>query len=176
MGSSATAPKREPAIAEGAKAVLGLEVAAQRHAVRRAHRHAGEVRRPRAIHRLERAHLAQDARRLRTEILRARLGAREVRTVEHEHARARPREKERGRRTRGAAAHDDHVHGARAHGHSKRVQYTRSAAIAAPAKVAIRFTRSLSTSVIPPAWRVAVPHPWISRSVLCWHVSHHRLS
>ena len=136
------------------KPCCGLEVAAQRRAVRRAHHHAGEMRRARAVHRLERAHLAQDARRLRAQILRARLGAREARAVEHEHARAGAREQERGRRAGGPAAHDDHVHGSPADGHPERVEYTRSAAVAAPAKVAIRFTRSLSTSVIPPAWRV----------------------
>ena len=57
---------------------------------------------------LERAHVAQNARRLRAQILGARLGAREDGAVEQQHAHAGARQRERGRRAgRSAADHED---------------------------------------------------------------------
>ena len=121
IGSSIVRRSGEPAVAKGAEAVCRHEVAAQR--ARRSVRGStmpGEMCRARRFDGVERAHLAQDSRRLRAQILRARLRAGKGRAVEHEHARAGARERERRRRACGTASDDDDVEPCRVacHAHS----------------------------------------------------------
>ena len=105
----------EPTIAEGAKAVRGRELPANPRAVRRPDHHPGEVRGAGGFTLLERAHGRQNPGCLRTEIFPARLGAREVVSLEHHHARPLAREVPRRRAPGRAGAHDQHVDVAHAH-------------------------------------------------------------
>src|SRR5450432_715500 len=113
------APEREPAIAEGAEAVRGGELAANARAVRRTNHHPREMRGARGLARLERAHGAQNPRCLRTKIFRARLLARKYRAIEHHHVRALAREMPRSRAAGGARADDEHVDVAAINHHEK---------------------------------------------------------
>src|SRR5207248_8666653 len=83
-----------------------------------------------------------------TQVLRARLVAREARAVEQQHRRAGAGEQQRGRGSCRARADDDGVPD----------QWEPSSATAAPHKVAARFTPSMSSH----------PHPVVSRTG-SWH-------
>ena len=103
------ATEREAAITKGAIAMLGDEIAAQRGAIWRTNDHSREMRRPRAFHGVERAHLAQESRGLRAQILGAGLGSGKGGAVEHEHTRAGAGERKRRRCASGSSANDDRV-------------------------------------------------------------------
>src|SRR6185437_9959006 len=101
------AGQRETAVAEPREAVRRRIVALNARAIGRAHDHARQVRGAGALAQLERVHVRENARGLRTQILRARLVAREARTFQHEDVHARTREMPCGGSARRPAAHDN---------------------------------------------------------------------
>ena len=81
------APEGQSTIAERAVAVPGDKITAERRAIRCAHDHAVEMRRAGCLHGIQRTHLAQQSRRLGTQVLGAWLRAWKRGAVQHEHAR-----------------------------------------------------------------------------------------
>jgi hypothetical protein len=75
----------QPILPERLKSVRRREFAVGEMSVWRAHPHAGEVRRPRPLDLLQNLHVVQNARGLWAQVLRARLVARKLRSVEEEH-------------------------------------------------------------------------------------------
>src|SRR5262249_6758214 len=135
---------RNAAIAETAKAMRAREVAGDHRAVRRANANARERGGAGFLDRVERAHVGQNARRLRTQILGAGLRARKARAVDEQHIDTGFGERESDRRTRGSTTDDENfgiVH--------PELYRTRDAAKSPPTTVLKKFTTSLSIHRIP---------------------------
>ena len=100
------AAHRQTAVAKSLHAA-SRELADDSRTVWRANHHASQLRGTGSLDRVEHAHVRENARCLRTQILRAWLGSREARTIEHRHRHAAPREREGERATCGTAP-DNH--------------------------------------------------------------------
>jgi hypothetical protein len=102
-------PNRQTAIAKATKPVTRAEVAFDDSAIRRANVDPGERRGSCLLDDLERAHLRQNSRGFRTQILGAWLGAGETCTIHDSNRDAGARERERQRRTRWSSSNNENV-------------------------------------------------------------------
>src|SRR5687768_4614934 len=104
-----SAPDRESAIAKPSEAVWCGEVAAELPARWRAYHHSRQMRRSTRVDLGEHPYVAQDARRLRTQILRARLVARKALAIDEENLRPGTGKGERSRGSCRPSTNDDDV-------------------------------------------------------------------
>jgi hypothetical protein len=149
----------QPAITESAKPVDGGIVAARGHTVRGAHLHSLELR-SQCLQLCQHPHVVEDAGRLRTETLGARLRAGKTRAFQHAHSNAETRKLKGRARAGWSTAHDHNFRLARCHAVVSIRQKYRAIVVptSAPATVLNALTPSLSSQRSPAVTRVAVPH------------------
>jgi len=102
-------PKRESAVTKSVKSMTGRKSPLECIAARRPNHHSRQLGSPGAFDGIKRAHVRQNPRRLRTEILGARFWTWEVRAIKDENIHTIARQRPRRGRTRGTTADDNHI-------------------------------------------------------------------